>query len=96
MVQKKMKEMGFEACVTTPCLYYHRARDIYVVAHVDDFLSAGEPEDLKWVKEELEKTFKLTHSMIGPGQSCKFLGRTIKWDDSGISIEEDGFSISNT
>jgi hypothetical protein len=28
VVMKKMKEMGFEVCGTTPCLYHHRDRDI--------------------------------------------------------------------
>ena len=87
VVQKKMEEMGFDACVTTPCLYHHRARDIFVVAHVDDFLCAGGPEDLLWVQEELERTFELTYKLIGPGLSATFLGRTIAWGSEGITME---------
>ena len=87
VVMKKMKEMGFDTCPTTPCLYHHKTRDFLVVDHVDDFLGAGEPEDLLWVKQELEKTFELTYKLVGPGQAATFLGRTITWSSEGITIE---------
>jgi len=87
MVRKTMARLGFHACMTIPCLYYHKDRDIYLVAHVDDFLCSGEPEDLKWIIDELQKEYDITYDIIGPGGKAKYLGRTIEWSRSGISIE---------
>ena len=87
LVKKTMLELEFTVCVTTPCLYYHKARDIWIVAHVDDFLCSGEPVDLFWVKGELEKRFGITTQMIGPGEHGVYLGRKIQWRADGISIE---------
>ena len=87
VVKQTMTDMGFSSCITTPCLYYHQARDIFVVAHVDDFLCSGKVADIQWMKTELEKKFGLTSQIIGPGQSGNYLGRKILWEVDGISIE---------
>ena len=87
VVRKTMQDMGFIACTTTPCLYYNKTRDMFVVAHVDDFLCSGEPLDIAWMKGELEKQFGITTQMIGPGQHGVYLGRKIQWETDGISIE---------
>ena len=47
VVKQTMTDMGFSSCITTPCLYYHQARDIFVVAHVDDFLCSGKVADIQ-------------------------------------------------
>jgi hypothetical protein len=87
VVKKTMLDMNFHACVTTPCMYYNKSRDMFVVAHVDDFLCSGEMSDLQWMKAELEKQFELTSKFIGSGQEGEYLGRKIRWGHTGISIE---------
>ena len=87
VVKQTMTDMGFSSCITTPCFYYHQARDIFVVvAHVDDFLCSGKVADIQWMKTELEKKFGLTSQIIGPGQSGNYLGRTYcgKWMGSAL------------
>jgi len=87
VVRRKMKEMGFSASTTIPCLYYHLEKDMYVVAHVDDFLMSGEQRDIEWAKRGLEKEFGLTYSLLVPGSRVSYLGRTIAWTPSGITFE---------
>jgi hypothetical protein len=87
VVKKTMRNVGFHACITTPCMYHHESKDLFVVAHVDDFLCSGEMRDLQWMKAELEKQFELTGKFIGPGQEGDYLGRKIRWGHSGISFE---------
>ena len=68
-------------------MYYHEGRDIFVVAHVDDFLCSGKIPDIQWMKTELEKKFGLATQIFGPGQSGNYLGRKILWEADGLSIE---------
>ena len=93
-VRKTMQEMGFEALVSTPCVYYHKEMDVRIVAHVDDMLCTGPKENLKKVHEDLEKKFKMKGQTLGPGpgedREGKFLGRTIRWKDHGLEWEGDG------
>ena len=65
VVREKMKALGFRACVTVPCLYYHQDRDVFVVVHVDDFLCSGETGDLAWFRGELENSFELKSQVVG-------------------------------
>ena len=46
VVRQLMGELGFKACATIPCMYYHPGRDLVVVAHVDDFLVCGCRDEL--------------------------------------------------
>ena len=48
-----MKEWGFVAGVSNPCVMYHPERGIRAVAHGDDFTVAGKLEDLNWFKERI-------------------------------------------
>jgi len=93
VVQSEMARLGFEECRRTSGVYIHRVRDLRVVTHVDDFLVAGEIQHLKWLREELEKTYDLKVQIAGwqPGDSreLSFLGRTIRLTNSGIELEGD-------
>ena len=64
VVKKTMLQMDFHACITTPCMYHHASKDLFVVVHVDDFLCSGEPRELHWLTSELEKQFELTKKFI--------------------------------
>ena len=87
VVREKMKALGFRACVTVPCLYYHQDRDVFVVVHVDDFLCSGETGDLAWFRGELENSFEMKSQVVGPGSPATYLGRRISWDEDGLSID---------
>ena len=88
-----MAKLGFHASVGTPCLYYHKQRDIHCVAHVDDFLVGGDREQLDWFIRVLGEQFEIKSEILGSDKdevrSAKFLGRTIRWTDAGIEYEGD-------
>ena len=77
----------------TTGVYIHRARDMRVVTHVDDFLVAGESQHLKWLSNELGKTYELKVQIagwqLGDAREVSFLGRTIRLSNTGIEIEGD-------
>ena len=92
-VRKVMFGMGFEVSAKFPCVYNHVKRGLKVVTHVDDFLCSGRRKELKWLHDELVKEFEMTSMVVGPSvgevKVARFLGRTIKWTDEGITYEGD-------
>ena len=50
-----MRSLGFIASVLHPSVYYHPHRDMFVLAHVDDFMCLGPDAHLKWFYQELTK-----------------------------------------
>jgi len=93
VVKKTMEKRGFRSSRSSPCVYYHPQRHLKVVTHVDDFICGGAEEDLRWLKRELQKEFELKYQIMGDDiNDCKeatFLGRTIRWENEGISYEAD-------
>ena len=93
-VAKVMRKLGFRASVGTPCLYFHDARDIMVVAHVDDFLVGADREQIDWFVKALGNEFEIKSEVLGSAKDevreAKFLGRKIRWTDEGIEYEGDG------
>ena len=57
--------IGFERGRSNPCVYYHRARDIRVLVHGDDYASAGLLPDLRWMQRELEGRFDMKTTLVG-------------------------------
>ena len=94
LVRKVMTEMGFEASRTTPCVYWHKRRQLRVVAHVDDFLVTGPKDELLRVRAELKRNYEVDGDVLGPGRDevryAKFLGRIVHYHNWGIEIEADG------
>ena len=88
-----MCSLGFQSCITQPCVFHHPEKDLRVVTHVDDFLCGGPKENLKWLRKSLQKEFELKSEILGNGhddvQDATFLGRSIKWRKHGIEIEGD-------
>ena len=66
----------------TTGVFVHPVRDIRVVTHVDDFLVAGEREELTWLRDEMTKKYELKVQMAGwddgDDKELAFLGRTIR------------------
>ena len=64
-----------------------------LVAHVDDILTIGEEENLKWLKKELSRVFTLKSKVTGPDQDddkeTTFLGRRLHWTLGGLTWEAD-------
>ena len=81
VVKGDMARLGFEECRMTIGVYIHQTRDLRVVTHVDDFLVAGEIQHLKWLRDELQKTYELKVQIArwqsGDCPELSFLGRII-------------------
>ena len=78
----------------SPCTFYNPMRNIRIYVHGDDYVSSGMPEDLKWMKEELEKKYQVKTQVLGPGenqqQEVKLLNRVVSWDGTrGLVYEAD-------
>ena len=69
-------------------------RSIRTYVHGDDYVSTGKPEQVNWIKEQLEKTFQVKTYTIGRGKDnmkqVKILNRILTWNDRrGIGYEAD-------
>ena len=91
--------IGFQRGVASPCLFYHPARDIKTRVHGGDYVSAADPTELKWLKEQLGKQFEIKTKLLGPdpGQQREItvLNRILGWHDEGVSYEADARHTSH-
>ena len=82
-----MVKLGFRCCKSDTSLYVHKARDLYVLAYVDDLLIAG---DLHLQQEFLESLGKeLLVKITGrlePNTGASFLGRRLRNKGDSIDI----------
>ena len=92
-VTEILHSLGFKAGKANPCVFRHEGRDLAVTVHVDDFLVAGLPQDLKWLKEGFDEHFESKSVILGDGpgevKSAKYPGRILNWGPDGISYEHD-------
>ena len=90
---KCLTSAGFDRGIANPCLFKHKSKDIQIVVHGDDFMAAGDAEDLKEVEELLSNKYKITSNILGPdaGQllELRILNRIIRWCKDGLRIEAD-------
>jgi len=93
LVSSVMSKLGFVACRVSPCVFYHKERDLRVVTHVDDFLVGGEKGELKWFQKEIKKEFDIKAAILGDEydeqKEVQFLGRRLTWTRGGIRYEAD-------
>lgn len=93
-VAKTLTEAEFSAGRTSPCLFYHSTRDVVALVHGDDFVSAGSPEDLEWLRTVLAKRYCIKTTIIGEqakfNKHVRVLNRLLRWHCGvGITIEPD-------
>ena len=93
VVRQLMGELGFKACVTIPCMYYHPARDLVVVAHMDDFRVCGSSHELVVLKEDIKQRYECDGEILGDEdgetREISFLGRWLIWRDDGPEWQGD-------
>eukprot|EP00973_Karenia_brevis_P082020 11371124-Karenia_brevis.AAC.1 len=61
-----MESNGFTTAKSSPCMFWHRGRDIVSMVHGDDFFTVGREEDLRWLKKIVEGAFEIKTKVIGP------------------------------
>ena len=64
-VRGDMETLGFLECKVTTGVFVHPVRDLRVVTHVDDFLVAGELEELLWLRDEMSNKYELKVQLAG-------------------------------
>ena len=84
---------GFTRGAASPCHFYHAARDIPVLVHGDDFVTAADDQQIKWLDDLLKSKYTCKSVIIGPGSDAqlegRILGRIIRYCDWGIQYEAD-------
>ena len=54
---QQLINIGFQQVVASPCTFYHPQRSIRTYVHGDDYVSTGQPRNLKWLKNKFEKNY---------------------------------------
>ena len=54
-----LEKLNFEVGASNPCLFRHKSRNITMLVHGDDLLSAATDQDLEWLKGELGKNLEI-------------------------------------
>ena len=71
----------------------HRARDLALTVHGDDFTATGPEEDLQWLEEVFRRKYDINSKILGPeshqAQEVQILGRTFRWTQEGVEYEAD-------
>jgi len=86
--------MGFRQGMSSPCLFAHLERQVFISVHGDDFTSVGSKRQLDWFEETLKQRYELTVGpRLGPADSDAkegtILNRIIRWTPQGIEYEAD-------
>ena len=89
-----LTSIGFEQGKASPGVFYHPSRGIRTYVHGDDYVSTGKPQDLKWMRAQLEGRYTVKTQTLGPGpdnqQQIKILNRMVTWsDEEGLTYEAD-------
>ena len=89
-----LMSIGFIQGKASPYVFYHRARQIRTFVHGGDYVSSAKPEQLKWLKGELERKYQIKIQWLGPNkehqQEVKILNRIVGWDhNKGFVFEVD-------
>ena len=66
VVESMLSQRGFRKVLCTQCTYYHPDLEMYVVAHVDDFLILGVRSDMDdFVKGLVDDGYECTSEILG-------------------------------
>ena len=88
-----INKLGFTQGKASPCHFFHIARGLRTVVHGDDFLTAGDDKELKWMKAKLEQEFDIKTKVLSGESSDEkevtVLNRIIRWTSAGYEYEAD-------
>ena len=89
-----MQDAGFARGQSSPCVVWHKERELRCVVHRDDFTILGWEHALDWFWKTISEKFKSKHrGRIGPAQSdnkeMRILNRIVKWSSEGLTYEAD-------
>ena len=78
-----VEDQGLQQSQTDECLFTSKSGDLFVIVHVDDFLSTGTDEAIKNYREQLHARFKMTG---GPVKEYYGLEVTTKPEEGFASL----------
>ncbi len=78
----------------SPCVFFHKERNIRVVVHGDDFTFSGMDADLTWIENLMKSWFEVkARARLGPepddDKEIVVLGRVVTWKDECIEYQAD-------
>ena len=91
-------EILTQACFSrrksSPCVFYHKARQLMVVRHGDDFTALGAKKGLDWYEGILSAAFEIgNYVRMGEApedaKQVRILNRILTLDESGLRYEAD-------
>lgn len=94
-VAKSMGQWGFIAGKYNPCTFLNEERGMRCLVHGDDFVCAGEVEQLEWFKKKLKERFEIKSTTVGMDQSAgevreaRILHKVIRVTEKGWEYEAD-------
>ncbi len=89
-----LRAIGFSIGKSSPCVFEHEQRDLKTFVHGDDFVTSGDPDQVKWLEGKLMDKYAITTTYVGdyPGMAreARILNRIIRLHPGqGITIEAD-------
>ena len=92
-VSEHLESIGFNKGEAHPAVFHHQKRDIITLVHGDDYMSCGSPEDMAWLRDQLEARFEIKTQLIGHDknvpQEGKILNRVVRATPQGFEMEAD-------
>ena len=80
-----LEAAGFRKGAASPCHFWHRDRDIWLIVHGDDFISIAEGPDQQFLHDVLADVYEVKRWVAGPGsqweKQLKVLGRIVTFSE---------------
>ena len=89
-----MKSVGFQEGKASPCVFWHKEKEIRCVVHGDEFTVLGWGSQLDWFWKKIKtKSLSKHRGRLGPEpsdlKSIRILNRIVEWGSEGILYEVD-------
>ena len=92
-LSEQLESCGFKRGVGHPSVFWHPEQNLMTLVHGDDYVTAGDDEDLSWLEEHFSAAYEIqTQKLgIGPGYELegKVLNRIVRCDHEGWRLEAD-------
>ena len=88
---ESLKQAGLVQRRSSACLFYHKAKDVEVMVHGDDFVALGEPKYLAEMEAALSTKYKIKTETLGADvgdvKEIKVLNNIFRVTDGGLELE---------
>ena len=88
-----LKKAGFVQGKTSPCLFFHEAKNVAIMVHGDDFVAVGDPANLASTEAALREKYKIKTETLGSAEKdvkeVRILNKIVRVTDDGVELEAD-------